>query len=62
MQVLGLVPQNSNVALNVVSPVGTTVKLGKVYKECALILEDRDLPTDLTVMSMRDFDIILGID
>ena len=48
-------------SLNAVSPLGATVKLGKVCKECALILEDRDLPTDLIGLSMREFDVILGI-
>ena len=59
---MGLVPQELDVTLNAVSPLGVTVKLGKVCKECALILEDRELLTDLIVLSMREFDVILGID
>ena len=59
---MGFVPQNLNVALNAVSPLGVTVKLGKVRKECALNLEDHELPTDLIVLAMREFDLILGID
>ena len=58
---LGLVPEELNVALNAVSPLGITVKLGKVCKKCAITLEDHELPTDLIVLSMREFDVILGI-
>ena len=62
VQDLGLVPQNLDVALNAVSPLGVTVKLGKVCKECALTLEDHELPVDLIVLAIREFDVILGID
>ena len=61
VRALGLVPQSLNIALNVVSTLGATLKLEKVYKECTLILEDRELPTDLIVWSMREFNLILGI-
>ena len=61
VRALGLVPQNLNVTLNAVLPLGATVKLEKVCKECALILEDRELLADLIVLSMREFDVILGI-
>jgi len=62
VQALGLVQQDLDVALNAVSPLGATVKLGKVCKECMLILEGRELPADLIILSMREFDVILGID
>ena len=59
---MGLVPQNLDVALSAILPLGATVKLGKVCKECVLILEDQELTTDLIVLSMKEFDVILGID
>ena len=44
------------------SPLGVTVKLGKVCKDCPLTLENRNFPTDLILLSMSEFDVILGID
>ena len=48
--------------MNAVSPLGVTIKLGKVCKDCPLTLENRNFPTDLIVLSMSEFDVILGID
>ena len=62
VQNLGLVPQSLDRVLNAVSPLGIAVKLGKVCRDCPLVLEDRNLPADLVVLSMREFDAILGID
>ena len=59
---LGLIPQSMDKTLNTVSPLGATVKLGKVCKDCPLNIEDRNLPANLIVLAMRDFDVILGID
>ena len=59
---LGLVPQALDIELNVVSPLGVTVKLGRVCKGCPLNLENRNLSADLIVLSMKEFDVILGID
>ena len=62
MSDLGLVAQELENTLKVVSPLGVSVKLGKVYKDWPLILEDRKFSTDLIVSSISEFDIILGID
>ena len=62
MNDLGLVPRELETILNAVSPLGVTVKLGKVCNDCPLTLEDRNFPTDLIVLSMSEFDVILGID
>ena len=56
VQDLGLVPQTLEVALNAASPLGVSVKLSKVCKDCPLTLEGRNLPADLIVLSMREFD------
>ena len=62
MNDLGLVPHELVTVLNVVSTLRMTVKLGKVCKDCPLTLENRNLPMDLIVLSMSEFDVILGID
>ena len=49
---LGLVPQALKTALNAISPLGVTVKLGKVCRDCPLTLEGRNFPGDLVVLSM----------
>ena len=59
---LGLIPQTLDNALNAVSPLEATVKLGKICKDCTLTLEDRDLPAELIVLPMKEFDVILGFD
>ena len=48
--------------MNAISPLGIAIKLGRVCKECTLLLEDHDLPTDLIVLTMKEFDDILCID
>ena len=55
-------PQTLDNALNAISPLGATVKLGKVCKDCTLTLEDRNLPAELIVLPMKEFDIIFGFD
>ena len=45
-----------------VSPLGMSIKFGKVCKGCPLTLDDRNFLMDLIVLSMSKFDIILGID
>ena len=62
VQDLGLVSQTLKVSLNTVSPLGATIKLGRVCKDCPITLYDRNFPTNLIVLSMKEFDVILGID
>ena len=57
-----LVPQELETVLNAVSPLGVTVKLGKVCKDCPLTLKNRNFPIDLIVLSILGFDVIVGID
>ena len=47
---LGLVPQDLTVALNAVSPLGTSVKLSRVCRDCPINLENRDLLADLVIL------------
>ena len=67
MNDLGLVPQELETVLNAVSPLGVTVKLVKLCKDCPLTLKNRNFSTDcfstdLIVLSILKFDVILGID
>ena len=62
VQDLCLMPQNLKVALNVVSPLGAMVTLGKVFKGYPLTLPDRNFLPDLIVLLMKEFNVILGID
>ena len=55
---LGLVPQALKMALNAISPLGMTIKLGKVCRDCPLTLEGRNFFKDLVVLSMSEFDVI----
>ena len=59
---LGLVPQELKMTLNAISPLGATVKLGKVCRDCPLTLEGRNFLGDLVVLPMSEFDVILGVD
>ena len=38
------------------------MKLGKVCKDCTLTLEDNNIPAELIVLPMKEFDVILGFD
>ena len=62
MNDLGLVPRELETVLNARSPLGVTIKLGKVCKDCPLTLENRNFAIDLIILSMSEFDVILGID
>ena len=62
MNDLGLVPQELEIVLNAISSLGVIVKLGKVCKDCPSTLENRNFLADLIVLSMSEFDVILGID
>ena len=59
---LGITPQKLDITLNVVSLLGATIKLGHVCKDCPLHLEDCSLPANLIVLSIKEFDVILGVD
>ena len=54
-------PQTLDVALNDVSPLGVMVKLERVCKDCPITLDGKNFPTDLMVLSIKEFNVILGI-
>ncbi|XP_077242573.1 uncharacterized protein LOC143883096 [Tasmannia lanceolata] len=58
----GLVHEPLDVELCVDTPVGGSLITDRVFKSCVVKIGDRELPTELVVLEMRDFDVILGMD
>ncbi|KAK8655193.1 hypothetical protein V6N13_107783 [Hibiscus sabdariffa] len=49
-------------ALTVMSPVGQSVIVDKVYRRCPLMVQDEIFPPDLMELPLEEFDLILGMD
>ena len=48
--------------LLVTSPLGHSVRVNRVYKNCPLLVHDREFSVDLIVFPFHEFDLILGMD
>ena len=48
--------------LLVTSPLGHIVKVNRVYKNCPLLVHDREFSVDLIALPFHEFDLILGMD
>ena len=48
--------------LFVTSPLGHSVKVNRVYKNCPLMVHDREFSVDLIALPFHEFDLILGMD
>ena len=46
----------------VASPLGHSVRVNRVYKNCHLMTHDREFSTDLLALPFHEFDLILGMD
>ena len=46
----------------VTSPLGHSVRVNWVYKNCPLTVHDREFSMDLIALPFHEFDLILGID
>ena len=46
----------------VTSPLGHSVRVNRVYKNCPLMVHDREFLVDLIALSFYEFDLILGMD
>ena len=44
----------------VTSPLGHSVRVNRVYKNCHLMTHDREFSIDLLALSFHEFDLILG--
>ena len=48
--------------MHVTSPLGHSVKVNRVYKNCPLVIHDREFSVDLIAFPFHEFDLILGMD
>ena len=48
--------------LLVTSPLGHSVRVNRVYKNCPLLVHDREFSVDLIDLPFHEFDLILGMD
>ena len=48
--------------MHVTSPLGHSVKVNRVYKNCPLMIHERDFLVDLIALPFHEFDLILGMD
>ena len=50
-----------NNALMVVTPVGNSLIVDQIYRNCVITIESHDLLVDLILLEFQDFDAILGM-
>ena len=48
--------------MHVTSPLGQSVNVNRVYKNCPIVIHDMEFSTDLIALPFREFDLILGMD
>ena len=48
--------------MHVTSPLGHCVRVNRVYKNCPLMIQDREFSIDLIALPFYEFDLILGMD
>ena len=48
--------------MHITSPLGHSVNVNRVYKNCPIIIHDREFSADLIALPFREFDLILGMD
>ena len=48
--------------MNVTSPLGHSVNVNRVYKNCPIIIHDREFSADLIALPFHEFDLTLGMD
>ena len=48
--------------LLITSPLGHCVRVNRVYKNCPLLVHDKEFSVDLIALPFHEFDLILGMD
>ena len=48
--------------IHVTSPLGHSVSVNSVYRNCPIVIQAREFLADLITLSFREFDLILGMD
>ena len=48
--------------ISIATPLGNSVIIDCIYRDCPIVIEEKILPAQLLLMELHDFDIILGMD
>ena len=48
--------------MHVTSPMGHSFRVNRVYKNCPLVIHDREFSVDLIALPFHEFDMVLGMD
>ena len=48
--------------MHVTNPLGHSVSVNSVYKNCPIVIQAREFLTDVITLPFREFDLILGMD
>ena len=48
--------------MHVTSPLGHSVNVNRVYKNCPIVIHDRKFSADLIALPFHEYDLILGMD
>ena len=48
--------------LIVATPMGVSVMTSKMLRDCLVMIGYREIPVDLVLLDLKDFDVILGMD
>ena len=48
--------------MHVTSPLGHSISVNSVYRNCPIVIQAREFLADLTTLPFREFDLILGMD
>ena len=48
--------------MHVTNPLGHDANVNRVYKNCPIVILDREFSTDLIALPFREFDLIMGMD
>ena len=59
---LGILVASMDFDLIVATPVGNSVVTSKMIKDCLVMIGYREMPVDLVLLYLQDFDAILGMD
>jgi hypothetical protein len=62
LEELGITPEPLGYEVEVSNPLGQSVHVNTVYRNCPLTVGGLEFPADLLKMPFREFDVILGMD
>ena len=48
--------------MDVTNPLGHSINVNRVYKNCPIVIHNRKFSTDLIAFPFHDYDLILGMD